>query len=112
MNGAYIAQTIVVAPLGIVAVAANSIAAIAESICYMPGCGLSQAATTLVGQAFGSGRHDITKTFDDYSALLGVLLMGGTGGLMWLLAPQVIVILSSDMSVSALGYSVLRIESH
>jgi putative MATE family efflux protein len=111
MNGAYIAQTIVVAPLGTIAVAANSIATTAESVCYMPGYGLSQAATTLVGQAFGSGRRDMAKAFGNYSALLGVLLMGAAGGLMWLLAPQVMTILSSDSAVSALGCSVLRIEA-
>jgi putative MATE family efflux protein len=111
MNGAYIAQTIVVAPLGTIAVAANSIATTAESVCYMPGYGLSQAATTLVGQAFGSGRRDMAKAFGNYSALLGVLLMGAAGGMMWLLAPQVMAILSSDPAVSALGCSVLRIEA-
>lgn len=54
--GAQIATTVVVAPLGIVAIAANSFAIIAESLCYMPGYGISEAATTLVGQSLGANR--------------------------------------------------------
>ena len=49
--GAQIMTTVIVAPLGIVAIAANSFAIIAESLCYMPGYGISEAATTLVGQS-------------------------------------------------------------
>ena len=49
--GAQIATTVIVAPLGIIAIAANSFAITAESLCYMPGYGISEAATTLVGQS-------------------------------------------------------------
>lgn len=51
--GAQIATTVIVAPLGIIAIAANSFAITAESLCYMPGYGISEAATTLVGQSLG-----------------------------------------------------------
>lgn len=47
--GAQIAVTVIVAPLGIMAIAANAFAVTAESICYMPGYGIGDAATTLVG---------------------------------------------------------------
>ena len=49
--GAQIMITIIVAPLGVVAIAANAFAVTAESLCYMPGFGIGDAATTLVGQS-------------------------------------------------------------
>ncbi len=56
MRGAYIAGTVIVAPLGTIAIAANGFAITAESFCYMPGYGISDATTTLVGQSLGAGR--------------------------------------------------------
>ena len=40
------------------AIAANAFAVTAESICYMPGYGIGDAATTLVGQSYGAKRLD------------------------------------------------------
>lgn len=51
--GAQIAVTMIVAPLGVIAIAANAFAVTAESLCYMPGYGIGDAATTLVGQSYG-----------------------------------------------------------
>ena len=48
--GAQITITLIVAPLGVVAIAANAFAVTAESLCYMPGFGIGEAATTLCGQ--------------------------------------------------------------
>lgn len=55
--GAQIASTKIIAPLGSVAIAANSFAVTAESLCYMPGYGIGTAATTLVGQSMGAGKR-------------------------------------------------------
>ena len=57
--GAQIAVTVIVAPLGVMAIAANAFAVTAESICYMPGYGIGDAATTLVGQSYGAKRFDL-----------------------------------------------------
>ena len=56
MNGAQVVSTMIVAPLGNFAIAANSFAVTAESLCYMPGYGIAEAATTLVGQSVGAKR--------------------------------------------------------
>ena len=45
MFGAMITITRIVAPLGVVAVAANAFAITAESLCYMPAYGIEEAAT-------------------------------------------------------------------
>lgn len=67
--GAQIMTTVIVAPLGIVAIAANSFAIIAESLCYMPGYGISEAATTLVARV-------LEQTVSGYSSVLPTLPFG------------------------------------
>ena len=52
MRGAHVLSTIIVAPLGTISIAANAFAITAESFCYMPGYGIADAATSLVGQSF------------------------------------------------------------
>ena len=63
MRGAHVASTLIVAPLGPIAIAANAFAITAESFCYMPGYGLQEAATTLVGQSLGASRKHIARRF-------------------------------------------------
>lgn len=108
---AQIAATHIVAPLGTVAIAANSLAVTAESLCYMPGSGIGTAATTLVGQSLGAGRRDLARRFARLSVLLGVAVMTVTGLLMFLLAPYIFTMLTPDPEVRFLGARVLRIEA-
>ena len=110
-SAAYVACTAIVAPLGVVATAANSLAITAEAVCYMPGVGVEVAATTLVGQTIGAGRKDVARSFARLSTLLGMVVMSTTGALMYLLAPQIMGMLTPDLAVQALGVRVLRIEA-
>lgn len=110
-NGAQVVSTGIVAPLGTVSVAANSLAVTAESICYMPGFGFSAAATTLVGQSIGAGRPDLARRFARLSVGLGMAVMSVMGVLMFALAPQLIGLFTPDLAVRELGAFVLRIEA-
>ncbi len=110
MCSAYVAGTRIVATLGTVAVAANSLAITAESLCYMPGYGIGAAATAIIGQTIGAGRRDLTRSFSRVSVCLGMVLMGLTGVLMYFGAPVVFSMLTSSAEVAALGTAVLRIE--
>ena len=110
MCGAYVAGTRIVAGLGTVAVAANSLAITAESLCYMPGYGIGAAATAIIGQTIGAGRPDLTKSFSRVSVYLGMLLMALTGGIMYLCAPLVFSLLTVSREAAELGTQVLRIE--
>ena len=110
MCSAYVAGTKIVAGLGTVAVAANSLAITAESLCYMPGYGIGAAATAIIGQTIGAGRRDMTKSFSRVSVYLGMVLMGLTGGIMYVCAPFVFSMLTSSGEVAALGTKVLRLE--
>ena len=111
MCGAQIASTRIVAPLGTISVAANSLAVTAESLCYMPGYGIAAAATTLVGQSLGAGKRDLARRYARLSVLLTAMVMTGLAFFMFLLAPAVFMLLTPDPAVQSLGAFVLRIEA-
>ena len=111
LSGAQIMSTRIIAPLGTLAVAANSLAVIAESLCYMPGYGIAEAATTLVGQSMGARRSDAAQNFARLAVALGVLMMSCTGGLMFLFAPQMFRLLTPVAAIQGLGVQILRIEA-
>ncbi len=109
--GAQVALTHITAPLGTAAIAANSLAVTAESLCYMPGYGIGSAATTLVGQSIGAGRRELAKRYAGLSVILGIVLMTLTGVLMFIFSPYVFAMLTPDEEVRMLGTQVLRIEA-
>ena len=111
MCGAHIAETRIVAPLGTVSVAANSLSVTAESLCYMPGSGIGTAATTLVGQSIGAGKPERAKRYANLAVMLGAAVMTCTGGLMFLGAPLMFSMLTPDAAIRELGVRVLRIEA-
>ena len=111
MFGAMITITRIVAPLGVVAVAANSFAITAESLCYMPAYGIEEAATALVGQSIGAGRGKLALSFGRISVAFGMGIMAVTGMLMFMFAPFMIGILTPDAAVRELGVTILRIEA-
>ena len=111
MGGAYVVSTLIVAPLGTIAIAAHSLAITVESLCYMPGYGIAEAATTLVGQGIGAGQKLLTRSFARMSVGLGIAVMTFMGVLMWIFAPELMSIMSPVEEVIAQGTQVLRIEA-
>lgn len=111
MCGAMVASTRVVAPLGTVAIAANGFAISAESLCYMPGYGIAEAAATLTGQSLGAGRKDLTRKFSRLSVWMGMLVMAVTGALMFFVAPWMMAFLTPVPEVQETGAGLLRIEA-
>ena len=111
MGGAQIVSTIIVAPLGTIAIAANSLAITVESLCYMPGFGIAEAATTLVGQGIGAGQRLLTRSFAYMSVGLGMVVMTVMGVLMWIFAPELMGIMSPVEDIIAQCADALRIEA-
>ena len=111
IRGGYIASTIIVAPLGTIAIAANSFAITAESFCYMPGYGIADAATALVGQSVGAGRKELAQRFGWITTGLAMAIMSFLAILMYIFAPQIMTLLTPDAEVISLGVRVLRIEA-
>jgi len=109
--GAQIMTTVIVAPLGIAAIAANSFAITAESLCYMPGYGIADAATTLVGQSIGAARYKLTRSFARITVFSGMAVMGLMGIVMYIGAPMIIGFMTPDAEILSLGVMALRIEA-
>ena len=109
--GAQIMSTVIVAPLGIFSIAANSFAITAESLCYMPGYGIADAATTLVGQSIGASRKALARRFAYITVGMGMAIMGVMGVAMYLFAPQIIGIMTPVEEIHQLGTMALRIEA-
>lgn len=111
MGSAQVVSTLIVAPLGNIAIAANSFAITAESLCYMPGYGVGDAASTLVGQTYGARRIDLCKSFAHMTIGVGMAVMAFMGLLMFIFAPEMIGFLSPVAAIRDLGAEVLRIEA-
>ena len=110
-RGAYIAATVIVAPLGTVAIAANSFAIIAEGFCYLPGYGMQDAATTLVGQSLGARQKATARRFARITIASGAAMMTFLAVLMWVFAYGIMGMMSHDPEVIELGAKCLRIEA-
>lgn len=109
--GAQIMITVIVAPLGVVAIAANAFAVTAESLCYMPGFGIGDAATTIVGQSYGAGRRELVLSFTHLTVGLGIAVMSIMGVILYFCAPFMMEIMTDVKAISDLGVEVLRIEA-
>ena len=111
MGFAYVLSTKIVSPLGNIAITANSFSITAESLCYMPGYGISHAAVTLVGQMKGAGNKREEKSFAYLTVIVGMILMALSALLLYIFAPEMIGIMTKDEEVRELGTKILRIEA-
>ena len=111
MGGAQIVSTLIVAPLGTVAIAAHSLGITVESLCYMPGFGIADAATTLVGQSYGAGKRMLTQSFANMSTALGMVVMTLMGVLMWIFAAELMSLMTPVDEIIVMGAECLRIEA-
>lgn len=110
-SSAQITLTMIVAPLGAAAIAANAFAVTAEGLCYMPGFGISDAATTMTGQAIGAGNKSLARRFANITVIMGISVMSVMGLVMYLMAPVIIGVMTPDMEIVDLGVMALRIEA-
>ena len=111
MGSAQVVSTLIVAPLGNAAIAANSFAITAESLCYMPGYGVGDAASTLIGQTYGAGRRRLCFNFAHLAIGTGMVVMAIMGLVMFVFAPEMIGFLSPVDEIRQLGAGILRIEA-
>ncbi len=101
--------TSMVAHLGTVLLAAHSIAISAEELFYIPGFGMQEAGSTLVGNAMGEGDE---KKMDRLARLLILIttgLMAVTGALLFIFPEFMMKIFTEDPEVIAAGVIALRI---
>jgi Na+-driven multidrug efflux pump len=77
----------------------------------MPGYGIAEAATTLVGQGIGAGQKLLTRSFAHLSVGLGMLVMTVMGVLMFVFAPELMAVMSPVEAIVEQGAEALRIEA-
>lgn len=109
--GAQVMITVIVAPLGAVAIAANAFAVTAESLCYMPGYGIGDAATTLVGQSHGANNPHLVRRFGYITVGLGMFVMTVMGIVLYITAPWMMELMTPVEEIATLGADMLRIEA-
>lgn len=104
----YVVFAAMVNSLGSVATAAHTIANTVESAFYIPGYGMQTASATLAGNALGAKDEKRLKALSRLIIFIEVSLMLISGTLLFIFAPQMMSIFSSDASVILLGAIVLR----
>lgn len=111
ITGAQVAGTMIVAPLGTIAIAANTLGITLESLCYMPGYGTGEAAMALVGQSHGAKRPDLVRSFSRITLYAVMIIMGLMGAVLYFGSPMMMAIMKPDAAVAELCVQVLRIEA-
>jgi len=104
----YVAFASMINSLGEIATAAHTIANTVESAFYIPGYGMQTAAATLAGNAYGARDKERMEDLSRMFIPIEVLLMIFSGGMLFLLAPPLVGIFSTNPEVIHLGTTVLR----
>lgn len=104
----YVVFASMINSLGDISTAAHGFANTVESAFYIPGYGMQAAAATLAGNCVGAKDKGKLKDLGRLMLVCEVLLMIGSGGLLFLLARPMMCIFSSDPEVISLGTTVLR----
>jgi putative MATE family efflux protein len=108
---AAIIVTAIVAPLGNISIAADTFAITIEGICYMPGYGIADAASTLVGQCVGAGRKFLAKSFAKITVITSMSVLTIMAIIMFVSAPVMFSLMTENQEIIELGTVILRIEA-
>jgi len=107
----YVTFASMINSLGEAATAAHTIANTVESAFYIPGYGMQAAIATLSGNALGARDNRKLKELTSTTIIVEVALMTVSGGLLYLLAPNMVALFSDSQEVILLGAAVLRLVS-
>lgn len=104
----YTAFTSLVASLGTTTLAAHSIAITAEEMFYIPGFGMQDAGSTLIGNALGEGNQKKTDHLARLLILITVMIMTFTGALLFMFPGFMMGLFTKDAAVIAKGVVALK----
>ena len=104
----YVAFAAMINALGTVPLAAHSIANTVESAFYVPGYGMQTAAATLTGNALGARDKGRMRDLSQMLLILEIGMMVVSGSLLFLFAPGMMSLFTTDTAVIALGATALR----
>jgi putative MATE family efflux protein len=109
MSISFTIYTAIIVVFGTLPLAATQIGIRVEAFSFMPGIGFSVAAAALVGQRLGSKEKEKAYSIGLRTARLSGIFMGGAGVLMFIFAPWIVGVFTSDPEVIRLGTFYLRI---
>jgi Na+-driven multidrug efflux pump len=104
----FVAFASMINSIGEVATAAHTIANTVESAFYIPGYGMQTAASTLAGNAYGARDNERLKRLASMFIPVEIVLMIVSGGALFIAAPSLMGIFSTNPEVIDLGATVLR----
>ena len=104
----YVAFASMVNALGGIATAAHTVANTVESAFYIPGYGMQAAAATLAGNALGARDAAGIRRLPRTILAIEVALMMVSGTLLFIFAPNMVGLFSTDPRVILLGATVLQ----
>lgn len=104
----FVAFASMINSLGEVATAAHTIANTVESAFYIPGYGMQTAASTLTGNAYGAKDKKKMEAYAHMFIPIEITLMIISGGALFVLAPTLMRLFSTNPDVINLGATVLR----
>jgi MATE family multidrug resistance protein len=108
ITSAFLLQTIIVAQLGTLVLAAQRVAMNAMSLSFLPGFGFAMAATTLVGQSIGARRAAEGEAAGRIATLWSLMWMSTLGLIFFIFAEPIVGFFSDDPQVIAIGAGGLR----
>ncbi|MFT8362332.1 MAG: MATE family efflux transporter [Sporolactobacillus sp.] len=91
--------------------AANMIAETIETFAYLPGLGLSVAATILVGKALGAGQNKMAKKDGYQTVRLGVIIMSLSGIALFIGTPLITAWFTGEQPVEQMITLAMRIDA-
>lgn len=104
----YVAFASMINTLGGVATAAHTVANTVESLFYIPGFGMQTATATLAGNAVGERSAHKLRELGRVTIPLEITMMGVSGLLLFVSAPQLVRLFAKDPEVVRLAATVLR----
>ncbi len=87
--------------LGAIEGAATQLVMASTAVAYMPGVGVAQAGTTLVGQSIGAGNRLWAMRVGTRTVLMAAILMGGIGLALAIAGPWVLPLLLSSADATS-----------
>lgn len=107
----YVVFASMINSVGDIATATHTIGNTVESAFYIPGFGMQAAAATLMGNAYGARDKEQMKKVSAMFIPIELVLMVFSGIALFLLAPWLMQLFSSNPDVISLGTTVLRMVS-
>lgn len=105
--GGWAALTALMARVGAAEVAATQVAIRIVSVSFLPGHGVGEAASLLVGQAVGAGDIGRARRVFAAATLLAVTVMAAFGVAFAVLPDAILDLFAADAEVRAIGHSLL-----